>query len=143
MYGTRARASRPSAALVLAICMRDSTPSCIRAPPEQDTATNGIRRSSARSIARVTFSPRAEPMLPPMKSNSIAARLTAWPPMVAVPLRSASSMPVFFRAALSRSAYAFWSLNPNGSSDRRPASYSWNVSGSASSATRFDAPRRK
>src|SRR3990170_2783474 len=35
-YGTRSSARRPSAAQVLAICMRDSMPSCIRAPPEQE-----------------------------------------------------------------------------------------------------------
>ena len=41
MYGRRARSSRASAALILAICISDSAPSIIRAPPEQDTMITG------------------------------------------------------------------------------------------------------
>ena len=50
MYGSRARSSRASAALILAICISESAPSIMRAPPEQDTITTGSRRSMARSI---------------------------------------------------------------------------------------------
>ena len=42
MYGRRARSSRASAALILAICISDSAPSIIRAPPEQDTMITGL-----------------------------------------------------------------------------------------------------
>ena len=41
MYGSRARSSRASAALILAICISDRAPSIIRAPPEQETMTTG------------------------------------------------------------------------------------------------------
>jgi hypothetical protein len=63
----------------------------------------GIRVARARSIARVTFSPTADPMLPPMKPNSMTDRLTGWPPIRAVPLRRASSIPEALRAARRRS----------------------------------------
>jgi hypothetical protein len=58
-------------------------------------------------MARVIFSPTAEPMLPAMKANSRIARLTGWPPTVAVPVSTASSIPLLFLAALSRSTYGF------------------------------------
>ena len=51
MYGSRARSSRASAALIFAICISDSAPSIIRAPPEHETMTTGSRRSMARSIS--------------------------------------------------------------------------------------------
>ena len=50
MYGSRARSSRASAALIFAICISESAPSIMRAPPEQDTMITGSRRSIARSI---------------------------------------------------------------------------------------------
>ena len=56
-YGTRSSASRPSAADVFAICISDSMPSCIRAPPEHVTMRSGMRLRVASSIARVIFSP--------------------------------------------------------------------------------------
>ncbi len=43
MYGSRARSSRASAAQIFAICISDSAPSIIRAPPEQDTTISGRR----------------------------------------------------------------------------------------------------
>ena len=56
--------------------------------------TTGSRRSIARSIARVIFSPTTTPMLPPMNAYSIAAttRLDAVDPPVAV--MTASFRPV-------------------------------------------------
>ena len=72
-YGSLARSSRASAALIFAICISDSAPSIIRAPPEQDTMMTGSRSSIARSMARVIFSPTTTPMLPPMNPYSIAA----------------------------------------------------------------------
>ena len=41
MYGSRARSSRASAPQIFAICISDSAPSIIRAPPEQHTITTG------------------------------------------------------------------------------------------------------
>ena len=53
MYGSRARSSRASAALILAICISDSAPSIIRAPPEQrhDDRPAAAARWRARSRA--------------------------------------------------------------------------------------------
>ncbi len=53
--------------MVRGICISDSTPSCMRAPPEAETTTKGTWRRSASSIARVIFSPTTEPIEPPMK----------------------------------------------------------------------------
>ena len=74
--------------------MSDSAPSIIRAPPEDETITTGSRRSSARSIARVTFSPTTTPMLPPMKEYSIAATDVSIPSIRPVAQITASFMPV-------------------------------------------------
>jgi hypothetical protein len=79
MYGSPASRSRPSAADVLAICMSDSTPSCMRAPPEAENTMAAVRRSRARSNTRVTFSPATEPIDPPMNSNTKMPTWTGWP----------------------------------------------------------------
>ena len=81
MYGSRARSSRASAPQILAICISDSAPSIIRAPPEQQTMIIGLRRSIARSMARVIFSPTTTPMLPPMNAYSCAATIVSMPSM--------------------------------------------------------------
>ncbi len=88
--GSRPRSSRASAALILAICISESAPSIIRAPPEQDTTITGRRASSARSMARVIFSPTTTPMLPPMKPYSIAATSASMPSMRPVAHTTAS-----------------------------------------------------
>ena len=49
----------------------------MRAPPEHDTMMTGRRDDSARSMARVIFSPTTTPMLPPMKPYSIAATIAS------------------------------------------------------------------
>ncbi len=85
---------RPSAALILAICISDSAPSIIRAPPDAHTMMSGTRSASARSAARVIFSPTTTPMLPPMKAYSIAAITTGMPSMAPVPMMTASLRPV-------------------------------------------------
>ena len=69
-YGSPASPRRASAAEVLAICISERMPSCMRAPPEADTMMTGTCLSIASSMARVSFSPTTEPMLPPMKPNS-------------------------------------------------------------------------
>src|SRR2546426_312445 len=64
-YGSPASASRSSAAEVFAICMSERMPSCMRAPPEAERMMTGRSLSMASSIARVSFSPTTQPMLPP------------------------------------------------------------------------------
>ena len=77
MNGSRRAASSVSAAVVLAICMSDSSPSCMRAPPDAVTHTNGSFCSIATCTPRTKRSPTTEPIEPPMKSNSNAAATTA------------------------------------------------------------------
>ena len=80
---------------VLAICINDRIPSCILAPPELETTTTGIFFSSPLSRALVIFSPTTEPMLPPIKLNSITAILTSIPFIFPVPLITPSSILLF------------------------------------------------
>ena len=81
MKGSRASSRRARAAEILAICMRESVPSIMRAPPEQETITSGSRSATARSTARVTFSPTTTPMEPPMKPYSMTAITVGMPSM--------------------------------------------------------------
>ena len=67
-----ASCSWASAWLVFAICIRETQPSCILAPPEAEMIRRGRCRSRAISAARVTISPTAAPMLPPMNPKSMA-----------------------------------------------------------------------
>ena len=76
---------RERAAAVLAICISDSTPSCMRAPPDAENTSAGRRCSSARSNCRAIFSPTTEPIEPPMNSNTKKPTSTSWPEMVAEP----------------------------------------------------------
>ncbi len=103
MYGRPSSCSRASAADVLAICMSDRMPSCMRAPPVAETTINALRSAIASSIERAIFSPTTEPMLPPMKKKSITVRLTGLPPTVATPANAASFIPVSLWATLMRS----------------------------------------
>ena len=52
MYGKPARSRRASAAETLAICISDSVPSIMRAPPEHETMITGRRRAGAVSMPR-------------------------------------------------------------------------------------------
>ena len=79
--GSRSSWSRASSAEVLAICMSERMPSCMRAPPVAETMISARRSAIARSIERATFSPTTEPMLPPMKKKSMTVRLTGLPPI--------------------------------------------------------------
>ena len=79
MNGTRAPCSSAITTDVLAICMSDSTPSCIRAPPEADTRINGVFLSIACRVSRAIFSPTTDPIEPPMNPKSITPRLIARP----------------------------------------------------------------
>ncbi len=122
MNGRPARSSRASAAEVFAICISDSAPSIIRAPPEHDTITTGARRSIARSMDRVIFSPTTTPMLPPMKGYSIAAITVSMPSSLPVAVTTASFIPVEAMVASSRFLYGLVSWNSSGSVDTRSAS---------------------
>ncbi len=96
MKGRPASSSRARAAEILAICIRDSAPSCMRAPPEHEKMISGTRSRSARSAQRVTFSPTTLPMDPPMKPYSIIPQTTGRPPSSPAHEMKASCMPVFF-----------------------------------------------
>ncbi len=123
MNGSPARSSRANAAEVLAICISESAPSIIRAPPEHDTMTTGERRSMARSMARVTFSPTTTPMLPPMNVYSMAATSVSIPSRSPVAEITASFPPVAAMLDFSRLLYGFVSVNSSGSVDTRPSSW--------------------
>lgn len=88
--GTRASFNTSTAQVVLAICMSDRAPSCMRAPPELATATSGRLSSAAAAAARQSLSPTTLPMLPPMKPKSMTASTQGVEPIVAVPARIAS-----------------------------------------------------
>ena len=141
-YGSRRAPSRSSAADVFAICMSERIPSCMRAPPEAETMTTGTCLSIASSIARASFSPTTEPMLPPRKPNSNAQSTLGRPPIRASPVTTASSVRVFWAAARTRSRYFFVSLKPSGSVVSRFVSRSSKEPGSASSAIRSRAEMR-
>ena len=98
------RRRRARAAEILAICMRESVPSIMRAPPEQETTISGSRSRSARSTARVTFSPTTTPIEPPMKPYSMTAITVVMPPMVPTAEMSASRESVLPVPSLSRAA---------------------------------------
>ena len=143
MNGTPASRSRSRAASVLASCMRARVPSCIRAPPDALTMTSGVRDSRACSAARVTFSPTTAPIEPPMKPKSMTQIATGMEPIAPVPQTAASRIPVAVCAATRRSGYGFWSTNPSGSTDCRPASRSAHVPWSSSRSSRAAADSRK
>ena len=136
MNGIRASSSRASAATVFASCMSAMVPSCIRAPPEAETMTSGLRSAKARSAARVSFSPTTLPIEPPMNSKSITARTIGIPEIVASPVRTASLCPLLACAAAMRSGYGLLSTKPSGSDETMSASVSLNDRGSARSSMR-------
>ena len=114
----------------------------MRAPPDADTMMTGRCLATASSIARVSFSPTAEPMLPPRYANSKAATTTEKPPTRPTPVTTASVVPVFSRAARTRSRYRFVSLKPSGSAGTTAPSRSSNVPWSMSWARRSCAVMR-
>ncbi len=79
--GSRASCNRARAAEILAICISDSVPSIMRAPPEQEMTMRGSRSWRARSTHRVTFSPTTTPIEPPMNAYSIAPTIARRPPI--------------------------------------------------------------
>ena len=69
------------AADVFAICINDTIPSCILAPPDTQKITIGNLFFIAVSTASVILSPTAEPILPIKKFPSITA-ITASSPFI-------------------------------------------------------------
>jgi len=66
-----------AARIVRGICIKDSTPSCMRAPPEAGTTINAASCSTASLAAASTASPAAIPIDPPMNWNSKTATTQA------------------------------------------------------------------
>eukprot|EP00581_Thalassiosira_minuscula_P038767 CAMPEP_0184455540 /NCGR_PEP_ID=MMETSP0740-20130409/23746_1 /TAXON_ID=385413 /ORGANISM="Thalassiosira miniscula, Strain CCMP1093" /LENGTH=151 /DNA_ID=CAMNT_0026827409 /DNA_START=304 /DNA_END=760 /DNA_ORIENTATION=- len=52
------------------ICIKDSVPSCIRAPPEAEQTTKAALRATAICAAAIKASPAAMPSDPPIKAKS-------------------------------------------------------------------------
>jgi len=141
--GEVASLMRSTAQLVLAICIRLRMPSCMRAPPELQTATSGKSSPAASSALRQSFSPTTLPMLPPMKPKSITASTHGVPSMLAMPVTIASVRPVLACASRTRSGYGSRSVNRSGSSDITSDQSSWNEPSSTSCRMRSRAPRRR
>jgi hypothetical protein len=76
MNGSFFSDSLVSMAVVLAICISDSRPSCMRAPPVAVMQMNGTFCSRATWAPRTKRSPTTEPIEPPMNSNSKQATTT-------------------------------------------------------------------
>ena len=124
MYGSRARSSRASAPQIFAICISDSAPSIIRAPPEQQTITTGARivdraLDAARDLLADDHAHAAadEPVLHRGDDGRDAVdRAGRDDDRIFQP---GGSMPAF-----SRALYGFVSVNASGSVETRPGSYS-------------------
>ena len=84
-----------NAADVFAICIRETIPSCILAPPEQAKRITGSRSFVARSTARAIFSPTAQPMLAIINLPSHTPITTSCPSILAFPVTTASFRLVF------------------------------------------------
>ena len=97
-YKSPASPSFWTAAEVLAICIRDTMPSCILAPPEQQNRNTGSLHSMARSMAAVIFSPTVCPMLDIRNLESQIPSTISSPKTLHRPTVTASSSPVFSRA---------------------------------------------
>ncbi len=141
--GTLALSSRASAAEIFASCIRLTTPSIMRAPPEAETMISGIFASSERSIARVIISPTTAPMLPPMNAYSMELTITRRPSSFPCALITASFSPVSRCACRNRDEYGFRSTNLRGSVDDKFASKVSYSFSSSNNASRIRASMRK
>ena len=92
------------AAEVFAICIRDTIPSCIRAPPEQAKRITGSFSDVARSTIWVTFSPTICPILLIRNLASQTPKAVSWPPIFPFPVTIAS-----FKFVRSLAAWTFLS----------------------------------
>ena len=127
-----ASSKRASAWLVLAICIRDIGPSCIRAPPDAVAMSSGRPRSRAASAAFVISSPPAAPRLPPRKRKSMTAAISGLSSMRPAATTTPSRRPVLRRACSSRSKYGLVSANDKMSSVLAGKSKSSTLPGSKS-----------
>ena len=99
MKGSFASESRAKAPQVLAICISESIPSCMRAPDEAETMIMPRFSAMAISMARVIFSPTTEPIDPAKNLKSITAIIARLPSMLRRPQTTASLSPVLARRA--------------------------------------------
>ena len=143
MKRTPSSCRRATAALVFASCMSETQPSCMRAPPDAEIARNGSFRSRANSAPRVIASPTPPPMLPPMNAKSMIETTSGCPPIVAVPYRAPSRLPVLRSASASRCAYGFESANCNASTGSMSPLKSTKLPSSSSVASRSCTGSRK
>jgi hypothetical protein len=105
MKGRPALRRRASAAEVLAICISENRPSCMRAPPLAEKQTSGRAVRERGSAARAKRSPTTEPIEPPMNAKSKAQATSGGPSAGRAIAISASFSPVWPSApALMRSA---------------------------------------
>ena len=141
MKGMQSRLSWAMAAEVLAICMRESTPSCIRAPPEAETRTSGdlLLVRAPRQARDLLADDRAhrsahegEVHHPEVERQPVQPRAAG---VDARRPRRPSSGP---RPAARRSA-----RSASGSTDRRPGHSSRQVPGSVRSSMYSSAPMRR
>ena len=93
------------AADVFSICIRDTIPSCILAPPEQQKINTGKFNAVALSMAHVIFSPTTCPILAIIKRESHIPSTISSPNTLHLPTVTASFNPVFSLAAASLSSY--------------------------------------
>ena len=100
-----------SAADVFAICIRETIPSCIRAPPEHANKITGSESFVALSTARVIFSPTASPILAIINLPSQTPITVSIPLIRPLPVTTASVSPVLSCRALTFSSYPG---NPSG-----------------------------
>ena len=103
MKGSFSALSCVSTAQVFAICISESRPSCMRAPPLAVMHTNGSFCSTQTCTPRTKRSPTTEPIEPPRKRNSNTAATSGMALMLPCMTTSASSSAVSRRASSSRS----------------------------------------
>ncbi len=103
MNGSCSVLSCVSAAQVFDICISDSKPSCMRAPPLAVKHTSGSFCSRQACTPRTKRSPTTEPIEPPRNLNSNAATTSAMVLMLPCITTNASSSAVSFLASSRRS----------------------------------------
>ena len=136
IYRSPASSCCLSAAEVFAICISDTIPSCILAPPEQVNIIIGSLSLVAFSAARVIFSPTFSPMLPIRKCESHTHITHSCPLIRHLPVTTASSSPVDFLTELILSGYPSYC---SGSDTGMFLSHSSKLPSSAIMAMRSDA----
>ena len=106
MYGSRARSSRASAAEIFAICISDSVPSIMRAPPEHETMITAARRSNRELDAADDLLAHDDAHRAADEAVSIEQMTVSRPSRRPTPTMTASDLPVaamvFARAILVR-----------------------------------------